>query len=435
MRKLLLSTFAVLLGLLAAPTASAELQLQVDDFEIVPGNTAWKFANLYAEHDNYFSAIQIHFALIDGITFSAASPVISEMTQPYQEDDFGEAITWSPMYNTDLAANEFKIILKFDQNNSDGFIAYFPPGRTLLCRIAVKADESFTGATLHLNYAKTDYSDPTPGAPTPNTAEVFHTDLCQITVPATVTTSPLATIVAEGVDGTEYTVEDALAVVAKGDNCVFVTDGQDNWIKVAAQDEVFDAIAAMDYIEAGTLVGTLSEADCNQTLTVTEAPTEGTNEVPYEIASWDMMDGMLPKTNSVISLTGYWSEAEGAFGNYDNSMSVTANFAWCENEPDMIDGAHYIDVVSIVQQKAPWDNGSKVSADDELAYQNLVVYPTIITEDNVHVGVENLKGDQNVVSVQYVNVAGQVATTPFEGVNMVVTRYADGSTKTTKVIK
>ena len=43
--------------------------------------------------------------------------------------------------------------------------------------------------------------------------------------------------------------------------------------------------------------------------------------------------------------------------------------------------------------------------------------------------------EPEIVSVQYVNVAGQVANTPFNGVNMVVTRYADGSTVTTKVIK
>ena len=39
------------------------------------------------------------------------------------------------------------------------------------------------------------------------------------------------------------------------------------------------------------------------------------------------------------------------------------------------------------------------------------------------------------VSVEYVNVAGMRSNEPFKGVNIVVTRYSDGSTTTTKVVK
>ncbi len=38
-------------------------------------------------------------------------------------------------------------------------------------------------------------------------------------------------------------------------------------------------------------------------------------------------------------------------------------------------------------------------------------------------------------SVIYCNPAGQLSETPFEGVNIVVKRYSDGSTQTTKIIK
>lgn len=52
-------------------------------------------------------------------------------------------------------------------------------------------------------------------------------------------------------------------------------------------------------------------------------------------------------------------------------------------------------------------------------------------------GINNLTVDANkkVVSVKYVNVAGMESSTPFQGVNIVVTRYEDGSQTTTKVIK
>ncbi len=46
-----------------------------------------------------------------------------------------------------------------------------------------------------------------------------------------------------------------------------------------------------------------------------------------------------------------------------------------------------------------------------------------------------MNATREVMSVSYVNTIGQVSSTPWKGVNMVVTRYTDGSTSTTKVMK
>lgn len=46
-----------------------------------------------------------------------------------------------------------------------------------------------------------------------------------------------------------------------------------------------------------------------------------------------------------------------------------------------------------------------------------------------------LVGDREIVGVTYVNSLGQISDQPFEGVNIIVTRYSDGSTSTTKVLK
>ena len=79
---------------------------------------------------------------------------------------------------------------------------------------------------------------------------------------------------------------------------------------------------------------------------------------------------------------------------------------------------------------------------------NKVAMYSIPTDNNTHTtpakmeytsltGINNLTVDTNkkVVSVKYVNVAGIESSTPFQGVNIVVTRYDDGSQTTTKVIK
>ena len=49
--------------------------------------------------------------------------------------------------------------------------------------------------------------------------------------------------------------------------------------------------------------------------------------------------------------------------------------------------------------------------------------------------VKELKGNKEVESVRFYNIMGQESKAPFEGVNIVVTRYTDGSTSTTKILR
>ena len=57
-----------------------------------------------------------------------------------------------------------------------------------------------------------------------------------------------------------------------------------------------------------------------------------------------------------------------------------------------------------------------------------------IKPGNIPTAVENLNARQ-VIGVKYYNVAGIESDAPFDGVNIVVTRYSDGSTTTTKILK
>lgn len=49
--------------------------------------------------------------------------------------------------------------------------------------------------------------------------------------------------------------------------------------------------------------------------------------------------------------------------------------------------------------------------------------------------VEQLNADREIASVRYINVAGQESETPFDGMNIVVTTYTDGTMTTVKVMK
>lgn len=60
---------------------------------------------------------------------------------------------------------------------------------------------------------------------------------------------------------------------------------------------------------------------------------------------------------------------------------------------------------------------------------------TLITLGGGDVAVENINAGKAVAGVKYYNVAGQAADSAFEGVNIVVTTYADGTQNVVKVVK
>lgn len=454
MKKNLFKSMLLGFAALTALNASADLKITVEDFEIEPGKTGYTFANVFAESSNIYSSIQFELKQIEGITaFYAATATAADMAAAgtvWPNNEIGEPFAWTVTYNT--AEGEYRTICYYSANGEDGYVAHFPAGKSLIGRIGFKADASFTGADLVLKHAKSDYSDRQAPEGWVNSQVITEEQvLCHISVPATAT--PLATIVAEGVDDTEYTVAEGLRIVSKAPKagCVFVSDGAGNWMKVAAEGEVYDAIAAMTDIKAGTLTGVLSDADCNQTLTVTKAPEKATTPVEVAIVGWNLAQTQgsdqykfAPKVNEIINLTGYYFENEKAFRGYANQtgQSASVDVSWCNTDATLTNGAAYKNVECAVQLKAPWTNAetpagapAKIAATDELSFQNYLVYPLSISENNIMTGVENLNASKDVVSMQYVNAAGMTSATPFQGVNIVVTRYADGSQVTTKVVK
>ncbi len=77
----------------------------------------------------------------------------------------------------------------------------------------------------------------------------------------------------------------------------------------------------------------------------------------------------------------------------------------------------------------------KVAANDNSEVSTLYkVAPLNLTNKTV-TGVDEVVTAKAVVGVTYYNLAGVASAKPFEGVNIVVTRYADGSTKATKELR
>ena len=71
----------------------------------------------------------------------------------------------------------------------------------------------------------------------------------------------------------------------------------------------------------------------------------------------------------------------------------------------------------------------------EQPYYIAEVTATDVLTSNIPTSISGVESYRNVVSEKYYNAAGIESDTPFKGVNIVVTRYSDGSTTTTKILK
>ena len=81
-------------------------------------------------------------------------------------------------------------------------------------------------------------------------------------------------------------------------------------------------------------------------------------------------------------------------------------------------------------------NGSKAPQDDLKNFYVVEDVKDYKIDSDVPTAINTIfDTNREVVGVKYYNVAGIESSTPFDGVNIVVTRYSDGSTTTTKILK
>lgn len=89
---------------------------------------------------------------------------------------------------------------------------------------------------------------------------------------------------------------------------------------------------------------------------------------------------------------------------------------------------------AIVRYVAAASQGPRRADGDVVVEGNYVVYP-LEGGDNLITAIDGVNVDREVVSVTYVNLMGMQSAEPFVGINLVVTRYSDGTVKTCKLVK
>ena len=269
---------------------------------------------------------------------------------------------------------------------------------------------------------------------TPNAnMRILYKELMEVPV---IETTPMATILTEGEEDSEYTVGEALAVVKVKENNVYVTNGT-NYMYLLVGDDIVGKFQEGKKLPAGSVTGTLADRDTYPALVVENfgSTTVNNEDIDADIQVIDMTTNLVAQVqpSQVVTVTGYWDgNALRAYSEAPQGQSiiVDAPESWTV-------GSAYTTTMAIYLNE-PWEADApsgapaRAKADDDLAFQNLrgelisFEIPTAVTELNTSADVKN---------VQYVNVAGQVSDRPFNGVNIVVTHYNNGTVKTTKLVK
>lgn len=314
-----------------------------------------------------------------------------------------------------------------------------------------------------------------------------YADFTTIVKTAEVTT--LANLAENGAEGTAYQVNDEMVVAKKfqkaGKNYIVVKDAakavrnfsapaaddkffningnkqeeyaQNNWMLVSLPVELYNQVNENNTVTS--ITGTLDEK-LNVAMTATnvvageaadfapntycpinfmgESSVKGTNPAytnssyyfatpkanEYANVVWavyDATDGAfhLPVPNGSVNV----QEFKAAF-NVDYSLNLVDN-------PELTSGAVY-SFEALVKEVAVPTTDAKSTSD---ASTKFVVYPLDLDANKVATGVNDVNSAKEVKGVSYFNMMGVESAQPFDGVNIMVTTYTDGTQSAAKVLR
>ena len=153
---------------------------------------------------------------------------------------------------------------------------------------------------------------------------------------------------------------------------------------------------------------------------------------------------MNPKVQEVARIWGVWNGNggfavynEGYFNRFGIHGAVNVG-GWEYNygggvAADLVKDKAYL-FHAVVAKPATKLGAVPPTASNDAASSTLVIYPLDLSAQGSMTAVKDIVGDRTVKSVSYYNIMGVESAQPHDGVNIVVTRYTDGSTSTAKVM-
>ena len=220
------------------------------------------------------------------------------------------------------------------------------------------------------------------------------------------------------------------------DGMVYAADADGNWIGLKMNDEALAEIVASNnkVLKAGTVQGTAANLTTNPTFNVTSVPEliEGDAAEPVAVNMAANFSDV--KGNTLVKISAYYKgEYFSAFqSDYEGQMLTIDNTYM--NTDNLVVKQRY-NVTGVLRLKGEWEGGShpaprKVGVDDSNYHDNMLIMPT---SADIVTGVDDINVS-SAVGVKYYNVAGVASDKPFDGMNIVVTRNADGTSTVTKVV-
>ncbi|MBQ9466210.1 MAG: hypothetical protein IJU62_04455 [Muribaculaceae bacterium] len=244
---------------------------------------------------------------------------------------------------------------------------------------------------------------------------------------------------AEALAGGEGLISNDLTVVKVYNGKAYLTDGEDNWVSIEGGNAAQLTPGAV--IDGYQLSG-IANAGTSPAITISEDVTftQGENIPTIDELDLRTADALeMPKAGKVVSITGYYLQENGqnVFSAYSGANGSKGNTIPLADAGSMTVGSEYTIEAAITLTEA-WDAEQsagaprRVSPTSDDALKNITLS---LVGEPVSTAVNDIAVDADVVSVKYVNVAGQVSAQPFDGINVVVTTYVDGTTKAVKVVK
>ena len=322
-----------------------------------------------------------------------------------------------------------------------------------------------------------------------------YADFTTIVKAAEVTT--LANLAVNGAEGTAYQVNDVMVVAKKfqknGKNYIVVKDAaqavrnvstptaddkffningnkqqdytQNNWMIVSLPVGLYNQVNEKNTVTS--ITGTLTEKT-NVAMEATNVVAgEATEFVPNTYCALNFMGKSSVKGNNPAYTSSYyfatpkaneyanvvWAVYNGTDGAFylpvhqgsANAQEFKAAFKvdYSLNSvatPELVDGDMY-SFEALVKEMAVATTDAK-SAPRKTAYDStvapstkFVVYPLDLDAKKVATGVNDVNSAKEVKGVSYFNMMGVESAQPFDGVNIMVTTYTDGTSSAAKVLR
>lgn len=310
-----------------------------------------------------------------------------------------------------------------------------------------------------------------------------YADFTTIVKVAEVTT--LANLAVNGAEGAAYQVDDEMVVTKKfqkgGKNYIVVKDAAKavrNFSTPVADDKFFningnkqEEYAQNNWMLVSLPVELYNQVNKKNTVTsITGTLTEKTNVAmeATKVVFEDVINDFAPNTYCPINFMGE-SRVKGTNPAYTSSYYFAtpkaneyANVVWAVYNSN--DGAFYLPShtgsINVQEFKAAFNvdyslnSVDKPELEDNKVYSfealvkevavpthvigestKFMVYPLDLDANKVATGVNDVNSAKEVKGVSYFNMMGVESAQPFEGVNIVVTTYTDGTQSAAKVLR